>query len=300
MVFDGAFRPPRVSDELRARVLVSVIALPVGVAAVWVGGWYLAVLAAAIAALAAREFYGLVAAKAGLPLGWMGIPAAGLIVFLAADQQSVGAWAFRALLVLFALGLATSVFAAFRRARGRWLVSAMLAVAGVVYTGGALSFGLFLRYLPVVRGAEPEQPLGGFLLVMLPVAVTCSADVASYFVGRRLGRTRLAPRVSPGKTVEGSIGGLVAATLTGYLLGLYLDDIGTLVLSAPICALMGLALGIVSQVGDLSQSLLKREAGVKDSGKLLPGHGGVLDRFDSHLFTLPVAYGLVFLAQLLV
>lgn len=300
MIFNGAFRLPRTSDELRARVLVSAIALLVGVAAVWAGGWYLAVLAAAIAALGAREFYGLVAPKAGVPLGWPGIPAAVLLVFLAAHQQSVGAWASRALPVLLLLGLATAVLAVLLRARERWLVSSLLAVCGAIYTGGALSFGLFLRYLPEVRGVESGQGLAGFLLVMLPVAVTCSADIASYFVGKRLGRTRLAPRVSPGKTVEGSIGGLVAATLTGYLMGLYLDDIGALVLSAPICALLGLVLGIASQAGDLSQSLLKRDAGVKDSGKLLPGHGGVLDRFDSHLFTLPVAYGLVLLARSLV
>lgn len=289
----------RFSGELRSRVLVSVVVVPLVGSAIWLGGWYLASLAAVAAALAAHEFFRLVGANAGIPLGWLGIPAAMILVLLAANQYSFQAWGSPALAVLLLLGLAVAGLATAVGNRQQWLVSAVLTVSGVLYTGCLLSFGLFLRQLPEVRAGTPAGPQDGFLLVMLPVAVTVSTDVASYFVGKALGRRPLAPRVSPGKTVEGCIGGLAGATVTGYALGLLLDDIDTVVLSAPVCALAGLTLGIVAQLGDLTQSMLKRGAGVKHSGKLLRGHGGVLDRLDSHLFTLPSAYGLVLLAQLL-
>ena len=288
------------SREFRSRVLVSVVLVPIVGLGVWLGGWYIAVLAAAAAGLAAHEFFRLVEPRAGMPLGWMGIPAAVILVFLAASQHSFEAWSGLALSVLMLLGLAVAGFATVTGDRDKWLVSAVLSVSGVLYTGCLLSFGLLLRQLPEVRAGTATGPADGFLLVMLPVTVTCSTDVGSYFVGKALGRRRLAARVSPGKTVEGCIGGLVGATVAGYAVGLLLSDIDTVVLSAPACALMGFTLGVFAQVGDLAQSMLKREAGVKHSGTLLRGHGGVLDRLDSHLFTLPLAYGLVVLSQLLV
>ncbi|MYA12642.1 MAG: phosphatidate cytidylyltransferase [Gemmatimonadetes bacterium] len=288
-----------ISRELRSRLLVVAVIAPVSIVAIYLGDWYFTALVAVVAALTALEFYGLVRDRAGRPIAWLGVPAAVLLVAIAAHEPSFHVWGNRALSLLLLLGLLAVAISIFDRSTNQPLLSATATVSGVLYTGGTLSFALLLRYLPEIRGAMPVRPIEGFMLVMLPVAVTCVADTASYFVGKRLGRRRLAPRLSPGKTVEGSIGGLAGAVVTGYAAGLFLDGVGTLVLSAPVCAGIGLLLGIAGQLGDLSESLLKREAGVKDSGRLLPGHGGFLDRFDSLLFTIPLAYGLVLLAQVL-
>lgn len=293
----AASRSPAISDELRSRLLVVAVIAPVSVLAIYLDDWYLTALVAAISGLAAHEFYNLARDRAGRPLAWLGVPAAALLVLIAAIEPSFHVWGNRALTLLLLLGLLAVACSTLDRSTEQPLLSATATVSGVLYTGGTLSFALLLRHLPEIRGAMPVRPLDGFLLVMLPVAVTALGDSASYFVGKRMGRTRLAPRLSPGKTVEGSIGGLAGAVATGYVAGLFMDKVATLTLTPVMCAGIGLLLGIAGQLGDLSESLLKREAGVKDSGDLLPGHGGVLDRFDSLLFTMPLAYGLVLLAQ---
>lgn len=292
-------RSPGLSDELRARLWVVAVLVCVTIPAIYEGGWFFAALVAAITALTSHEFYTLVKDRAGRPLAWLGVPCAVLLVLIAAWEPSFHVWGNRALSLLLLLGLVSVAFTIFDRSTDQPLLSATATVSGVLYTGGTLSFAVLLRNLPEIRGAMPVRPVDGFLLVMLPVAVTALADSASYFVGKRIGRRRLAPRLSPGKTVEGSIGGLAGAALTGYIAGLFMGGVGTLVLTPWMCAVIGLLLGIAGQLGDLSESLLKREAGVKDSGRMLPGHGGVLDRFDSLLFTVPLAYGLVLLAQVL-
>jgi phosphatidate cytidylyltransferase len=118
--------------------------------------------------------------------------------------------------------------------------------------------------------------------VLLVFAIVWAADVGAYFVGRRIGRKRMAPRVSPGKTWEGAVGGLVAAGVAGWL--------GGLILNIPLVTLVPLAIGIafVSILGDLTVSMFKRNAGLKDSGQLFPGHGGVLDRIDSITAAVPL------------
>ena len=292
--------PRRISSELRARLWVSALAAPIALAAMYLGGWYCAAVLFVIAAFTSREFYALVADETTRPVVWLGVPAALLVVFFAALRPSFHHWGDRTISLLLLLGLLTSAVTIFDRKTKQPLLSATATVSGVLYTGVTLSFGLLLRHLPEARGAPSDRPVEGFLLVLLTVAVTTFGDSAAYFVGRRWGRIRLAPKVSPGKTVEGAIGGLAGAVITGFVVGLFMDDFENLVLSAPICAVIGLFLGIAGQLGDLSESILKREAGVKDSGKLLPGHGGFLDRFDALLFNLPVAYGLVLLAQVLV
>jgi phosphatidate cytidylyltransferase len=123
------------------------------------------------------------------------------------------------------------------------------------------------------------------------MAITWINDTLAYFVGRAIGRHKLLPRVSPGKTIEGAIAGLIGGLLTAVLLGA--NFIGPHVgVNASLLkwAAGGIIIAAVAQIGDLAESLFKREAGVKDSGKLLPGHGGVLDRFDALFFAIPVAY----------
>lgn len=144
----------------------------------------------------------------------------------------------------------------------------------------------FLFVYPLLIRKHSTPP--GWQLLLFAFVVIWGTDTGAYFIGSAVGKSPLAPRLSPKKTVEGALGGLVVGTLAGVLLGL--------VFQLPFFWLVGTGFltSFFGQVGDLFASFLKRLAGVKDSGRFLPGHGGVLDRFDSALFSLPVVYYLAF------
>lgn len=135
-------------------------------------------------------------------------------------------------------------------------------------------------------GGRTAEGLGLFLMALL---ITWMSDTAAYLVGRSIGRTRLIPRVSPNKTVEGAIGGLVAAAITAVVcvvgFGLGINPLTAVI--------FGIVVGAIGMVGDLSESMLKRRAGVKDSGTLIPGHGGMLDRIDALIFVVTVTWALL-------
>lgn len=288
-----------ISPELRARLLVAACGIPLALAAMYFGGWALAVMLSGVAALAAREFYNLSSDPGARPFGWLGIPASLLLVVLAAVETDFRRWSDHAFALLLVLGLASFAAAVFDKRVQRALLSSAATVSGALYTGGTLSFGIFIRSLPEVRGTSPAQPSEGFILLLLPVLVTWASDTCAYFAGKTLGRRRLAPHVSPGKTVEGSVAGLIGAVVMGFALGFLLDDYPNFPIVPATGALIGLVLGVAGQLGDLAESRLKREAGVKDSGSILPGHGGMLDRFDALFFTIPLAYGLIVMNRLL-
>lgn len=286
------------SAELRARFAVALVGIPVTLLAIHAGGWYLGALLAVLAGAATLEFHAFASARGARPVGWLGVPAAALLVLMAAYEPTFGAWADRALTLLLALVLATPVVAVSRRStEDSPLLSVTATIAAALYTGGTLAFALLLRHLPDSVPADSHDPLEGRLLVLYPLVVIWASDSAAYFAGKRFGRTRMAPRVSPGKTVEGGVAGLAAAVVVGALAGLVMHDLSSFPVSPASGALIGLVLGVGGQLGDLAESLLKREAGVKDSGTLLPGHGGVLDRFDALFFSLPLAYVLLLLAR---
>lgn len=149
---------------------------------------------------------------------------------------------------------------------------------GLVYPG------ILLTYAVMIRAFSP--PLGTEVLLLILIIVWLN-DTGAYFTGLWLGRKKLAPAVSPGKTIEGAVGGILTGTAGGILFGALIGlPLLWLFLVTPVLCVWG-------QIGDLFESLLKRGAGVKDSGNLLPGHGGILDRFDSLLFALPLAYYLL-------
>ena len=286
------------SAELRARVLVAVAGIPLAFLLIHLGGWYLGALMTVAAAIGAHEFYSLASAGSARPVGWLGIPAAALLVLLAVHDPVFTEWGNHGFALVLILVLAAACAVVFcRRIDEQPLLSASATVLGVLYTGGTLSFAVLLRNLPEAMGATPVHPWEGTMLVLLPLAVTWAGDTAAFFVGRSIGKTRLAPRVSPGKTVEGGVGGLAASVAMGVAAGFVLDDFGSFPLSPLAGGVIGLVLGAAAQVGDLAESILKREAGVKDSGAILPGHGGVLDRLDALFFTLPLAYGLLMLTR---
>ncbi len=146
---------------------------------------------------------------------------------------------------------------------------------GVAYTGGLLGFFLLLR----------ELPQGAFLIYMV-FFIVWAGDSGGYFVGKAIGKRKLAPTISPGKTIEGAIANTVGAVAGAAIANLLFPD----PLPWVHCLPAAFICGIIGQLGDLFESMLKRSAGVKDSGTLIPGHGGVLDRIDSLLFAGPVFY----------
>ena len=287
--------PSAVSGELRSRSLVAVVGIPVALAAIHHGGWVLTLLIAAVVAVAAWEYCDLAERSGAQAFRWLGVPAAIALVVLAGRQPVLAIWAAHALVTLLLLATVSLVAAVMVAKVEQALFSVSATVFGVLYTGGTLAFVILIRRLPEIRGEFPSLPIEGFLLVLLPLLVTWAGDTAAYFAGKRFGRRRLAPRTSPGKTVEGSIAGLTGSLLTGLCLGFFLDDHANFPVTPAAGALIGLFLGAAGQLGDLAESRFKREAGVKDSGRLLLGHGGVLDRFDALFFAIPLAYGLIVL-----
>lgn len=251
---------------LGRRLVTAAVGIPVAVVTVWAGGWAMAVAAGVVVTIGAWEFYSL-SQRAGYGSPWaVGIVGAGALP-LAAQAGARWALAAVALVVLLAL---TSELAV---RRGRVLGNAAGAALGTVYVGLFGAHWVLLRQLPE-----------GMAVTFLVLTSTWCADSAAYFVGRSLGRRKLAPDLSPNKTVEGALGGvaggLVGAAAAGAYFGL---PAAWVVAGGLLCALSG-------QLGDLWESALKREARAKDSGVVLPGHGGVLDRFDGLLFSGVVAY----------
>ena len=289
-------------SELALRVLFSVVAAPVALWIVLAGGAPLAALLAIVSAIGAWEFYRIVRGAGAHPLGDVGVALAGLLP-LAVHASYLGVFVVRpallALLVLLLLGATIWL----RGVGGRPIASAATTLLGVVYTAGMLSFGYAIRYHDTVAGYDVvgahhaalggwalRVPPGGVLLIF-PLVITWASDIGAYFVGRSIGGRKLIPSVSPGKTVAGAVGGLVTSMLVSWLYARsVLVPVANLGFTPWGALAFGAIVSVAAQVGDLFESLIKREGGVKDSSRIIPGHGGVLDRFDSLIFVLPVAY----------
>ena len=283
------------AGELAKRVAVAAVGIPFAAAVIYIGGWTLAAVLAIVAALGTLEFYRLAAERSVFAFEVAGAAAAVMLVITAASAPpalaAIRMWN-TALVVL----LMFATLAIWQRSPDQRPMSAVaVTFAGAIFVGGTLSYAVWLRDYPntsvaVVPGRFSSAAQGSALLAF-PMAITWINDTLAYFVGRAIGRHKLLPRVSPGKTIEGAIAGLIGGLLTAVLLGA--NFIGPHVgVNASLLkwALGGIIIAAVAQIGDLAESLFKREAGVKDSGKLLPGHGGVLDRFDALFFAIPVAY----------
>lgn len=275
-------------SELTKRVLFAVAAIPVVAAAVWYGGAALAVLLAVASALAAWE-YGRLAESAGArPLKGWGIVLSALAP-LATHAVHLGLWVPPLGMVALLAPLLLTVALFTRGVAGKPIEAVATTLFGAWYTGGMLAFAYALRYHRFAIGA-----LGGALLLMLPLVLTWLNDSGAFFFGKRFGRRKLMPSVSPGKTIAGAVGAVATCVVTTWAYFTFLlVPYARLGLSLAGMLVFGIAISAAAQVGDLVESMLKRQAGVKDSSALIPGHGGVLDRVDSLLFTIPLAYVLL-------
>lgn len=275
-------------SEFWKRLAFSVVAAPTVIWIVWLGGAPLAILIAVASAIAAHEFYRLAIAAGNAPLWGHGIFYSAAIP-LCVYASHIGLWvpgiSIVMLLVLELLAVALWV----RGADKKPLDAVGSTLLGLVYTGGMMSFALALRYHPYAIGAG-----AGTALVALPFILTWGTDIGGYVFGRLIGGKKLMPSVSPGKTIAGAVAGLVMAVIIAVLYERFTlrpqAQLGMLLQGT---VLMALVVSIAGQVGDLVESMLKRQAGVKDSSHLIPGHGGMLDRIDSLLFTLPVSYAML-------
>lgn len=258
--------PGKAGSEFVLRILSAIVLVAMAVAALWAGGWMFAALAAAAAVLILREWM----AMSG-PFSFRAAPWA-LMAFLAvtvvmAQTEPLHSVGFS---VLIALAL---LFARVTEPRVAWLslgivYAAMPAIAAVVLRGD---------------GPQSFESIGSVAVIFVFVVVWAT-DTAAYFAGRLIGGPKLAPRFSPKKTWSGAIGGAVAGVVAGLLV------VGVAGLGVgPVTALVALLLSVVGQVGDLAESAMKRHFGVKDSGVLIPGHGGIMDRLDGLVVALSVA-----------
>jgi phosphatidate cytidylyltransferase len=264
------------------RILTAIIGLPILLYTVWSQSPYFFVALTAIAALLAlSEFYGLASKFGGKPQVVIGYTAA--LVILASFLFDEPSLAVAAVITLSIVSLATGLGSSNELKDS--LMSVSSTMFGVVYVALLPGCLIGVRMLPdaITRLTAPH--LASKLLTMF-FALVMMTDTGAYYVGRTLGRHKLAPRISPGKTIEGAIGGFVMAVVTGVLCKvIFFHEI-----SITHAIALGAAIGLVGQIGDLAESMLKRGAGVKDSGNLLPGHGGMLDRIDSILFCAPLLY----------
>jgi phosphatidate cytidylyltransferase len=249
-----------IGSPLRTRTVSALVLLPVVLGAVYVGGLWFALLLALVAVLMAAEWDRL---TGGAGFGLLGLASAlGLLALLALGYYGHAGWA---LLVLLPFAL---VLAVLSHLDGRPMIWPVL--------------GLFWLGLPCLALLWLRMGDNGMLAVSWLFLAVWSCDTGAYFAGRRFGGPKLAPRVSPKKTWSGLLGGMILAAAALALLSIVLGQEDVLHF-----AVIGALLALISQGGDLAESALKRHFDVKDSGALIPGHGGILDRVDGVLFAAP-------------
>ena len=263
------------------RVLTAVVLIPIVLALVLLEPlWMLTVVTAAVAALAGWEFMGLAERVGAKP------PRIAVLVAILALFAGVFEYPDQATAVFGILALGLLVYCTFSIRIDQVTAEASVSIFSLVYVG------LTLTAIPALR-AESNGPS----LVIFLLCVVWAGDTAALYVGRAWGRHKLAPTLSPNKTWEGSLGSVAGSLLAaGVLLGLaaLLDLWDSARLSYPddvwYWLLLAVVVNVAAQLGDLAESALKRSAGVKDSGTLLPGHGGILDRIDALLLAAPVMW----------
>jgi phosphatidate cytidylyltransferase len=256
-------------SALVSRVVIAVLLLPPALLLVYGGDWWLFGLAAVAAVIALHEFYGLTRPlRPVLLAGYFGTLAALLGAEWGPD------WALAGFLSTFGFAFA------FKGAAG--VRPTMVSVAATVL--GVAWIGLGLAHVILIREISEHGALAVFTVVLTVFA----SDTAAYAAGRLFGRHKMAPRTSPGKTWEGFVAGTIVALLVPFF-ALYEESL----LDVPQSLALGAAIAIAAPIGDLFESALKRDAGVKDTGRLLLGHGGMLDRIDALLFAAVVSYYLL-------
>lgn len=273
-------------SNLVTRVLVALVGIPLLLFILTSGGWILALFTALICVLGAKEFSTLALAKGAHTQTVPMIIIAGTIpillqFFVSSDSTNsstsnmvgIPYTALLAYVILLPLSVLIVLTSELWRNKENALLNISTTIAGIWYVGGLLST---LVLLPIVSG-------NNYVLLSIFVAIWV-CDSSAYFAGMAIGKHKIFPRVSPKKSWEGSIAGLIFGSIAFYAMAHYW--IPTLAQHNAI--ILGVLITIVGQIGDFAESLLKRDSAIKDSSSIIPGHGGILDRFDSILFAVPI------------
>jgi phosphatidate cytidylyltransferase len=270
--------PKRAAWSLPLRVASGLLFVPLLIALAWAGGLPFLVFACVQVVLGAREFYAMMRGKGLVPRARLGLACALALQWIAYRPQASQADFLLTGALLLGLALAL------RRAdRPGQVESLGVTALGVLYVGWLSSHLVLLRELPWLAGLDYER---GASFVLLAFFVTWSCDTGAYAVGRVWGRIRPWRRISPHKSIEGAVGGFACAAAAAFVARAWFAPY----LRVVDAAALGVLVGVFAQVGDFVESLLKRDTRHADSSALIPGHGGVLDRFDSLYFAAPIVY----------
>ncbi len=271
-------------DELKGlnknatKMLTGLVLGTVTMVCMMLGGWYLLVLLLAIIFIASNEYVKILEHKGFYPSLKIIIASEIILAFIMFFNRAEYVAS-----ALFICSLAAFLWVLFR-GRQPYIANVATTILGFVYCG------FFPFHLLLLRNMSSTEFNDGFgFIVMMFTAILCT-DVGCYYAGTKLGKHKLAPVISPNKTIEGSIGGMISALIGALIIGAVINYGFKIELHWYTALFTGLICTVFAQIGDLCESLIKRDAGVKDSGHSLPGHGGFLDRTDSFIMTIPVMY----------
>jgi phosphatidate cytidylyltransferase len=269
-------------NELKKRILVGIIGIPISILVMWLGGIVFNFVILVLSTIALGEFYKLSAKKnypakmlLGIILNCYPIILYSVIILMNINLSSEKILGIVLISVMFLF--IVPLYFLFNKKENT------ISGIGVTFTG-FIYVSLSFFVLVLLRNMED-----GFYYMVLTFASIWICDSVAYFIGRKYGKHKLMPSVSPKKSIEGAITGFVASSVFFMLMSSYFFQ----ELSLTICIVLGIIIGIFGQIGDLVESKLKRDADVKDSSNLIPGHGGILDRFDSIIFVVPFVYVII-------
>lgn len=255
---------------MKQRIITAILALIVFVPIVYIGSTVLTAAMAILGIIALFELFRM--RKQSLLTAEGLIASVALLLILIPTNQPLFKTGYTTNMLFYVCILLLLVLTVFSKNRFNFDDAAM-ATLGAIYIGFGFKYFLLIRF-------------EGLRLLLFALFIVWATDIGAYLVGRKLGKNKLAPHISPNKTIEGSLGGIFCALLvsTSYFF-IYPSDF-----SFGMTVLLAILISISGQLGDLVESAFKRHYQIKDSGKILPGHGGILDRFDSILFAMPVLY----------
>jgi phosphatidate cytidylyltransferase len=274
---------------LRQRIITALLLIPLPVTAIWFGEPWFTILVVIFGVLAALEFYRLGSATRVSPVTYLGLIFTLIFIIsfnpdlLSCLETSIDPTLISPLILTTAMVL-TLVWIILRRQKEGAIASWTWTIGGILYVGWLLG------QVVALRGLANGRSWVFFILV-----TTVASDTMAFFIGRAIGKHKLAPQISPNKTWEGAIAGVIGAVVFSLLftppeLFSLTNPLRIYGLSYGEAILVGVLASVFGQIGDLAESLLKRNAKVKDSGNLLPGHGGILDRLDSIIFAGVIVY----------
>lgn len=263
------------------RILTVIVSIPIIAVCTYYGGWLFFVLVTGLALFSMNEFYSLMNKKGYSPSYLIGFLVTTFFMWFTTYTVRHPNWEPYATGILTTAIIVTFAGGIFLKKAQDSTVNASITLLGILYVGWMFSF------LTLIREMDPPGAIfwknhGAYLFFLMISIWAC--DTAAYLVGTYFGKVKLSPYISPKKTVEGAVAGLVIGIVAAYIFGRFTG------MNSIHAVILGTIIGVVGQISDLVESLIKRDAGVKDSSNIIPGHGGVLDRMDSFILVAPIMY----------